>query len=284
LLWKKTMRLPLRSWQTTLAQFGLAVVPSPPRNENRPSPRRSYRPTVESLEDRRLLAMAVNDAYYVAVNGTLSETNTSNDSYTSSWPDGYWDETGTWITGTTDPDTGEFTPFDPLCASATIISLPTSGSLHDYDYDGDGIPDPGSGFRFTYTPAAGFVGTDSFGYSLVDNESTSAAWVTITVENPPVANFETFTTLVDAPLSIDARGVLANDTDADGDPLTAALITPPNHGSLTLNSDGSFDYTPDTNYDGLDSFTYQAFDGYLYSQSTVAWIRVVSSPLKKPRG
>ena len=41
-----------------------------------------------------------------------------------------------------------------------------------------------------------------------------------------------------------APGVLGNDTDPDGDPLTAVLVTGPSHGSLTLNADGSFTYTP----------------------------------------
>ena len=55
--------------------------------------------------------------------------------------------------------------------------------------------------------------------------------------------------------------MLANDTDVDGDALTAVLVTGPAHGTLTLNADGSFTYTPDANYNGADSFTYSANDG-----------------------
>jgi hypothetical protein len=62
-------------------------------------------------------------------------------------------------------------------------------------------------------------------------------------------------------LSIDLPGVLANDTDADGDSLTAVNFSTPAHGSLTPNADGSFTYTPDTDYIGEDTFTYQADDG-----------------------
>ena len=58
-----------------------------------------------------------------------------------------------------------------------------------------------------------------------------------------------------------AAGVLANDTDVDGDALTAVLVSGPAHGSLTLNADGSFTYTPSANYNGPDSFTYKANDG-----------------------
>ena len=57
-------------------------------------------------------------------------------------------------------------------------------------------------------------------------------------------------------------GVLANDTDPQSMPLTASLVSGPTHGSLTLNSDGSFTYTPNTGYLGADSFTYQASDGF----------------------
>ena len=58
-----------------------------------------------------------------------------------------------------------------------------------------------------------------------------------------------------------APGVLANDTDADGDPLTAVVVTGPAHGTLTLNANGSFTYTPAANYNGADRFTYRANDG-----------------------
>ena len=58
-----------------------------------------------------------------------------------------------------------------------------------------------------------------------------------------------------------APGVLANDTDVDGNPLTAALVTGPAHGTLALNANGSFTYTPTANYNGADSFTYTASDG-----------------------
>ncbi|WP_264001037.1 cadherin-like domain-containing protein, partial [Mycolicibacterium gadium] len=54
---------------------------------------------------------------------------------------------------------------------------------------------------------------------------------------------------------------MTNDTDADGDTLTATVDDGPSHGSLTLNSNGSFTYTPDENYYGTDSFSYIASDG-----------------------
>ena len=59
--------------------------------------------------------------------------------------------------------------------------------------------------------------------------------------------------------------MLVNDTDIDGDPLTATLVTGPANGQLTLSPDGSFTYTPNANYNGSDSFTYTANDGALDS-------------------
>jgi len=55
--------------------------------------------------------------------------------------------------------------------------------------------------------------------------------------------------------------VLANDSDVDGNILSAILVNQPAHGSLTLNSNGSFSYVPAANYNGSDSFTYKANDG-----------------------
>ena len=67
-------------------------------------------------------------------------------------------------------------------------------------------------------------------------------------------------------LTVPAPGVLGNDSDPDGDPLTAVLVTGPSHGSLTLNANGSFSYTPAADFAGSDSFTYRASDGTLYFQ------------------
>ena len=58
---------------------------------------------------------------------------------------------------------------------------------------------------------------------------------------------------------VGGAGVLGNDTDVDGNTLTVAVprpVTAPEHGSLTLNSDGTFTYTPFANFHGTDSFTY----------------------------
>ncbi|MDH3294493.1 MAG: tandem-95 repeat protein, partial [Acidimicrobiia bacterium] len=76
----------------------------------------------------------------------------------------------------------------------------------------------------------------------------------------PVAMDDAYETDEDAVLEVAAPGVLDNDSDPDGDPLTAVLDTNVSHGVLTLAADGSFTYTPDTDYNGPDSFTYRACD------------------------
>ena len=58
-----------------------------------------------------------------------------------------------------------------------------------------------------------------------------------------------------------ASGVLANDSDPDGDPLTVTTATAPPHGTLAMNANGSFTYTPAANYNGPDSFNYTISDG-----------------------
>ncbi len=89
---------------------------------------------------------------------------------------------------------------------------------------------------------------------------------TVTVDFPgandaPLAVQDGYTTPEAAPLVVAAPGVLANDSDAEGDPLTTALVTAPMHGSLLLASDGSFTYTPAAGFTGVDRFTYTASDG-----------------------
>ena len=87
--------------------------------------------------------------------------------------------------------------------------------------------------------------------------------ITVTaVNDAPIAADDAYSTSPRTrALTVAAPGVLANDTDVDGDPLTAVLVTGPSHGTLTLNANGSFTYTPDANFNGTDSFTYRANDG-----------------------
>ena len=95
------------------------------------------------------------------------------------------------------------------------------------------------------------------------------------VNTAPVAVDDTYSVDEDTVLTADAAGgVLANDTDAEGDALSAELASGPANGSLILNSDGSFSYTPNANFHGTDSFTYAAHDGTDPSEAATVTITV----------
>jgi VCBS repeat-containing protein len=92
--------------------------------------------------------------------------------------------------------------------------------------------------------------------------------------HPPVAADDAYSTDEDTQLTVAAPGVLANDSDPDGDELTATLVSGPTNGTVTLNADGSFTYTPAANFNGTDSFTYEAGDGDLQSNTATVTLTV----------
>jgi hypothetical protein len=91
---------------------------------------------------------------------------------------------------------------------------------------------------------------------------------------PPVAAADGYATDEDTRLTVAAPGVLGNDRDDGGDALTAARVSGPDNGSLTVNRDGSFSYRPDPGFSGTDSFSYQAGDGSLDSDPATVTIEV----------
>ena len=176
----------------------------------------------------------------------------------------------------------------------TSLTVAAAGVLAgDIDIDGDGltailVSDVSNGMltlnadgSFSYTPDANYTGNDSFTYLANDGTANSnIATVTVTV-NPvndaPVATDDAYDTDEDTPLTVEAPGVLGNDIDPEGDPLTAALSEGPVNGSLSLAADGSFTYTPDVNFNGSDSFTYHAGDGT--ANSNIATVTITVNPV-----
>jgi hypothetical protein len=131
----------------------------------------------------------------------------------------------------------------------------------------------------SYTPQPNYHGPDSLGYTATDSGGhTARATVTVTVSpvnDPPVAAEDTYQVTAGDTLVADAgQGVLANDNDLDGDPLTAQLETVPAHGTVNLAADGSFTYQPAGAYSGPDAFTYRAFDGSLTSAPATVQIKI----------
>ena len=101
--------------------------------------------------------------------------------------------------------------------------------------------------------------------------------VTFIDNRAPTADPDNYSTNEDTLLSVPAPGLLDNDSDADGDALRAVRDNGPAHGTLNLNSDGSFTYSPDANYNGEDSFTYTASDGTEDSNS--ATVSIIVNPV-----
>jgi sugar lactone lactonase YvrE len=175
-----------------------------------------------------------------------------------------------------DPTTGA----QSTVSSGGLLAVPSSIAI---EADGDILvtvfPDQfGNGDQ----PAVIRVDPSSGAQSIVSSGGSFKFPVGIAVwpgvpNRAPVANDDSYTTDEDTPLNVAAPGVLGNDSDADGDPLTAALDSGPAHAaSFTLNPDGSFDYTPAADYNGEDSFTYKTSDGKGGEDTATAEISVTA--------
>ena len=116
--------------------------------------------------------------------------------------------------------------------------------------------------QLVYTPNAGYVGQDTFTYTVTSGGVTETAQVTLEVTNtPPVAVADKASTLPETPVS---GNLLTNDRDADSDPLHVAeitvggatyapgdIITIPGQGTLVVNRDGSYLFTPASGWSGF---------------------------------
>ncbi len=80
------------------------------------------------------------------------------------------------------------------------------------------------------------------------------------LNQPPTAVRDSYVVHQGTTRTVAAPGVLANDTDAENEPLTAMLVKQAAHGTATLRPDGGFDYTPNAGFVGVDGFTYRASD------------------------
>ncbi|MBU2982517.1 tandem-95 repeat protein [Lentibacter algarum] len=148
---------------------------------------------------------------------------------------------------------------------------------NDSDPDGDdltvtGTTEPANGTAVengdgtvTYTPNAGFVGTDTFDYTVTDpsgNESTATVTVNVTEASDPntfpVAGDDTAVTDEGEAVIVT---VLENDSDPDGDPLTITQVGEPDNGTAVANADGTITYTPDAGFTGTETITYVIEDG-----------------------
>ncbi len=138
-----------------------------------------------------------------------------------------------------------------------------------------------SGTNVIFTPAQDFNGLSVLNYTVSDGTNSASATVTVTVisvnDAPPVANNDFYTISEDATLMVSPDGILANDTDVDGDAIFALLLTNVSQGTLTFNSNGGFTYKPRANFYGTDTFAYRPRDGW--STGNVATVAINVAPV-----
>jgi VCBS repeat-containing protein len=99
-------------------------------------------------------------------------------------------------------------------------------------------------------------------------------FVEVPASSPPVAVPDAYSVIGGGTLTVAGPGVLGNDTDADGDPLTAQLVSNPTQGTLNLSPNGSFQYVAPDGAAGSDSFTYHANDGTSDSNTVTVTITI----------
>ncbi|MBN1873600.1 MAG: tandem-95 repeat protein [Anaerolineae bacterium] len=148
---------------------------------------------------------------------------------------------------------------------------------NDTDLDGDdlivqSVVQPAHGIVIhdgniiTYTPAANFNGQDAFSYVVGDGYGgTDMAAIRITVEpvnDAPVAGDDVIAVDEGGTLILEAPGILHNDSDVEGDVMTATLISSVAHGMLALDAHGALTYTHDGSESVVDRFTYQISDAF----------------------
>ena len=118
---------------------------------------------------------------------------------------------------------------------------------------------------FDYTPPADFNGRVDVSYTIEDPDGeisvATARFTIFAVNDNPVGFADAYSTNEDESLTRSASlGVLAHDTDVDGDGLRATLVSTPSSGTVSLGDSGAFLYVPDPNFIGDDTFTYRAVD------------------------
>ena len=154
--------------------------------------------------------------------------------------------------------------------SAQISSGPLNGSL---TLNGNGT--------FSYTHDGSATTTDVFYYRPTDGFFPgNTTTVTIFINNPANGVGDTVFVVESGTATITSNGstsVLANDSDPDGDPITAVKVTNPLRGTVTLNSNGTFLYTHNGSNESSDSFTYSANDGKVNSSPITVSINVTGT-------
>jgi hypothetical protein len=179
---------------------------------------------------------------------------------------------GSVINNDFDPDK------DVLRVNPTLVDMPRNGSL-TMNTDG----------TFTYTPDLNYTGKDSFRYQLCDLQNLCTdAWAYIYIDKDPNSVFgnnrpHAQDDIVATYLNVSFVGILrANDSDPDATVNTLVYsslpIIAPTHGTITINSNGSYVYVPANGYFGTDYFTYRVCDAGTPALCDTATVNVVVIP------
>jgi hypothetical protein len=97
-------------------------------------------------------------------------------------------------------------------------------------------------------------GKPDFAAASFNSDTVSVRLNTTVTNQAPTASADTYTGAENTALTVNAPGLLGNDSDPDGNQLSAVLGSEPSHGTIALNANGSFTYTPASNFNGTDSF------------------------------
>ncbi|WCD78132.1 retention module-containing protein [Pseudomonas sp. TUM22785] len=132
--------------------------------------------------------------------------------------------------------------------------------------------------EYTYTPNKDYNGNDTFTIRVYDAKGAYADSVVSVKINPvndaPVSSPSSISTNEDTP--IDGQIVAR---DADGDALTYSIANGngPQHGTVTLNADGTYTYKPGKDFNGSDAFTVTIDDGH--GGTTTSLVSVTVKPV-----
>ncbi|MBK9131666.1 MAG: tandem-95 repeat protein [Gammaproteobacteria bacterium] len=129
-----------------------------------------------------------------------------------------------------------------------------------------------NGASLSYSPAASYLGPESFTYTISDGMATATATVNVTVgagNSAPVAVNDSGIN-VGMGSTANSLAVLANDSDPDvGDTLTITAVGATSNGGSVINNGTSLSYSPAPGFSGSESFTYTVSDGVATASATV---------------
>ncbi len=177
----------------------------------------------------------------------------------------------------------------PLFASIPSL-IAAKGELYEYTSDAGNRPSPtysvvSGPSGMTVDPQSGLVQwtPDTIGNFAVSLRALNWAGVdqqhfTILVNARPVAVSESYGSILEGgTLAVSTtEGVLQNDSDEENDPLSAILVSDVSHGSLTLNSNGTFVYTHDGSEILSDAFSYKASDSKAESDPATVTLNITA--------